>query len=240
MKTEPASLTPPGRPPFQVKIEMGRSESILIGIFIGLACPYLAFVACWWTTASFHFYVCPLPDRVIAATALTGLGLECVLDVIFLRRWVEKFYTASLRWMFVFYCVCFVVGFASFMGFPVGTVGVGLLAGAYIGRRERLHRANEQQLRTVLSRTALLTSTLTTLAALPIAILGLREPVVGSLFEKCSGLDRHWLDGTLGYVLAGLFCLLLFAAQHQCTRKIGFLAFELGGNTRQRFLCRAG
>lgn len=227
MTTEPASLTPPGWPPFRAKTEMGRSESILIGIFIGLACPYLAFVAFWWTTASFHFYVCPLPERVIATMALTGLGLGCVLDVVFLRRWLEKFYTASLWWMFVFYCACFVVGFASFMGFPVGTVGVGLLAGAYIGRRERHRRANEHQLRSAVSRTAMLTSALTALAALPIGILGLREPVVGTLIEKCSGMNRHWLDGTSGYVLVGLFCFLLFAGQYVCAELAGRLAFRI-------------
>jgi hypothetical protein len=219
---------------------MNRSESILIGLFLGIACPYLMFVALWWSTAAFHFYVSPLADSVIAAMAMTGLGLGCLLDVIFLRRWVEKFYNADLRWVFVFYCGCFVVGFASFMGFPLGTFAFGIFAGAYVGRRARHHRAKPAQLRTTLNRTALLTSSLTTVAALPMGILGLREPVVGSLIQKCCGLDRQWLDGTAGYVLVGLLCLLLFAAQHWCVRRIGVLAFDLGPDAKPRILNSAG
>jgi hypothetical protein len=219
---------------------MSRSESILIGLFIGIACPYLTFVAFWWSTAVFHFYVFPLSTSVIATMALVGLGLGTLLDVVFLRRWVEKFYTASLRWMFVFYCGCFVVGFASFMGFPLGTFALGILAGTYIGRREHHHRANQRQLRTITSRTALLTSCLTALAALPVGILGLKEPLVGTVFEKCSGMDRGWLDGTAGYVLVGLFCLLLFAVQHWCSRKVGLLAFGFGSKAGSRISSSAG
>jgi hypothetical protein len=220
--------------------DMGRVEYILIGLSIGIACPYFAFLAFWWSTALFHFCVLPLPTSVIATVALVGLGLGCVLDVVFLRRWVEKSYTTSLRWMFLVYCGCFVVGIATFMGFPLGTLGLGILAGTYIGRREHHHRANPTQLSTTLSRTALLTSFLTAVAALPIGILGLREPVVGTLFEKCSGVDRHWLDGTAGYVLIGLFCLVLFAVQHTCVRKIGLLAFGLELKARPRMLNHAG
>jgi hypothetical protein len=206
---------------------MSKSESILIRLFIGIACPYLTFVAFWWSAAMFHFYVFPLTDGVIATMALIGLGLGCLLDALFLRRWVGEFYTASLRWMIVFYFGCFVIAFASFMGFPLGTFALGILAGAYIGRRERCCLANREQMRTALRRTALLTSCLTTLAVLPIGILGLQEPLVGTVFEKCSGMNRHWLVGTPGYILVGLFCLLLFAGQFACSKIAGRLAFRI-------------
>lgn len=210
--------------------EMGRLESILVWLFIGIACPYLTFVAFWWSTALLHFYVFSLPDSVIAMMALTGLGLGCLLDVVFLRRWVQKFYSAGLRLMFVFYCGCFVVGFTSFMGFPLGTFVLGIFAGAYIGRRGHHRRANQSQLRTALSRTALMTSSLNTLTALPIVILGLHEPIIGSLVERYFGLDRDELGGPWGFVLVGLICLLLFAGQHVCTEIAGRLAFRISSH----------
>ena len=219
---------------------LNRLESILIGLFVGIACPYLAFIAFWWATVVFHFYIFPLPTGVIAAVALAGLGLGCWLDVVFLRRWVGMFYIASLRWMLVLYLGCFVVGFASFMGFPFGTFALGLFAGAYSGRRERYRRSSPTQLKTTLSRTALLTSSLTAAAALPIGILGLREPAVGTWIQECSGLDCRWLEGTAGYALVGLFCLLLFAAQYWGSRKIGVLAFDLGPNARPHISRRPG
>jgi hypothetical protein len=219
---------------------MSKTESTIIGLFIGIICPWLTFVAFWWTTALLHLQGFPVPEGMIKAAALTGLGLGCLLDVLFLRRWVEKFYTANLRWMIVVYLGCFVVAFASFMGFPIGTFALGILAGTYIGRREHHHRANREPAGTALSRTALLTSSLTTLAALPIGILGLQEPLVGTVFEKCSGMDRQWLDGTAGYVLVGLFCLLLFAVQHWCSRKVGLLAFGFGSKAGSRISSSAG
>ena len=219
---------------------MSKFEATIIGLFVGIACPFLSFVAFWWTAAWLHLQGFPVPEGVIKAAALAGFGLGCLLDVVFLRRWVKEFYTASLRWMIVFYFGCFVIAFASFMGFPLGTFALGIFAGTYIGRRECYRRANQEQLRTTLSRTALLTSSLTALAALPIGILGLQEPLVGTLFENCSGMDGHWLDGTAGYVLVGLFCLLLFAAQHWCSRKVGLLASGFGSKAGSRISSSAG
>jgi uncharacterized membrane protein len=165
---------------------------------------------------------------MIKAAALTGFGLGCSLDVIFLRRWVENFYTANLRWMIVVYLGCFVVAFASFMGVPVGTFLLGIGAGIYVGRRESHHQVDRNQLAVTLRRAAVLTSSITTVAALPIGILGLKEQAVSALFEAWFGLDHTRLYGTAGFILVGLFCLLLFGAQYWCSRKAGTLAFGIG------------
>ena len=207
---------------------MSKYESIIVGLVVGIACPWLTFVACWWAAAAFHLCVFPVPENLIKTAALTGLGLGCLLDVVFLRRWVEKFYTASLRWMIVVYLGCFVVAFASFMGFPVGTFWLGIGAGIYVGRRESHRQVDRNQLAVALRRTAVLTSSITSAAALPIGILGLKEPAVSALFAAWFGLDRHLLYGTSGFILVGLFCLLLFGAQYWCARKAGVLAFGLG------------
>jgi hypothetical protein len=213
---------------------MSRLESIIVGLVVGIACPWLTFVAFWWTAAAFHLYVFRLPTAMIVTAALAGLGLGCLLDVVFLRRWVEKFYTANLRWMIVVYLGFFVVAFASFMGFPVGTFSLGIGAGIYVGRRESHRRVDRDQLAVALRRAAVLTSSITAAAALPIGILGLKEPNVSALFEACFGLDRDRVYGTAGFFLVGLFCLLLFVAQYWCSRKAGVLAFGLGpGNAPQ-------
>lgn len=206
---------------------MSKLESIIIGLVVGIACPWLTFVAFWWTAAAFHLYVFRLPTSMIVTAALSGLALGCLLDVVFLRRWVEKFYTANLRWMIVVYLGFFVLAFASFMGFPIGTFLLGIVAGAYVGRRECHRQADAHQLAAGLGKVAVLTSVMTTVAALPIGFLGLKEPVVCAWFEACSGLDRKWLHGTGGFLLLGLFCLLLFAAQYWCARMAGRVAFRI-------------
>ena len=208
---------------------MSKLESTSIGLFVGIACPFLGFVAFWWTAALLHLQGFPVPEGMIKATALTGFGLGCSLDVIFLRRWVENFYTTNLRWMIVVYLGFFVVAFASFMGFPVGTFLLGIGAGIYVGRRESYHhQVDRNQLTFALHRTAILTSSITSVAALPIGILGLKDPAVSALFETWFGLDRNRLYGTAGFILVGLFCMFLFGAQYWCARKAGVLAFGLG------------
>ena len=213
---------------------MSKLESIVVGFVVGIACPWLTFVAFWWTAAFLYLQGFPVSEGMIKTAALTGLGLGCLLDVVFLRRWVEKFYTANLRWMIMVYLGCFVVAFASFMGFPVGTFLLGISAGVYVGRRESHCQADRNQLAVALRRTAVLTSSITSVAALPVGILGLKELHVSALFEAWFGLDRSRLYGTAGFILVGLFCLLLFGVQYWCARKAGVLAFGLGPGNAPR------
>jgi hypothetical protein len=214
--------------------KMSKLESIIVGLVVGIACPWLTFVAFWWTAAFLYLQGFPVPEGMIKTAALTGLGLGCLLDILFLRHWVGKFYTASLRWMIVCYLGCFVVAFAGLMGFPVGTFLLGVGAGIYVGRRESHRQIDRNQLAVALRRTAVLTSSITSVAALPVGILGLKELHVSALFEAWFGLDRNRLYGTAGFILVGLFCLLLFGVQYWCARKAGVLAFGLGPGNAPR------
>ncbi|MGA2240828.1 MAG: hypothetical protein ABSH11_02165 [Verrucomicrobiota bacterium] len=207
--------------------EMSKLEFAIVGLVVGIACPLLTFVAFWWTAASFHLYVLRLPTGMIVTAALAGLGPGCLLDVVFLRRWVEKFYTANLRWMIVVYLGFFVVAFACFMGFPVGTSLLGVGAGIYAGRRESHRKVDRSRLAVALRRAAVLTSSITSVAALPVGILGLREPGVAKWLEAVFGLDRSRFYGTAGFVLVGVFCSVLFVMQYWCTRMAGRLAFRI-------------
>ncbi len=207
---------------------MGRLERAIVALSAGIACPYLTFIAFWWTAATIHRFVIRLTEGAIMATALAGLVIGCTLDIVFLGRWVEKFYTANLRWMLVVYVSLFVVAFASFMGFPLGTFLLGVVVGAYVGRRELHHQSDRDRMTVASRRAALLSSCFTTGASLPIAVLGLKEQIVSTAFENLSGLDRRFLSGAGGFVLICLFCVLLFAAQYWCSRKAADLAFGLG------------
>jgi hypothetical protein len=208
---------------------MSKTESTIIGLFIGIACPFLGFVAFWWTAALLHLQGLPVPEGMIKAAALTGLGLGCLLDVLFLRRWVEKFYTTNLRWMIVVYLGCFVVAFASFMGFPIGTFSLGIAAGIYIGRREHHRRADGVLAATTFHKVAIFAASVTTLAALPIGILALQtEKGTLTWLENTFGLIRNSLQGGGGFILIGFLCLLLFVMQYWSTRMAGRLAFRIG------------
>jgi len=210
---------------------MSKLESIVVGLVVGIACPGLTFVAFWWTVAAFHLLVLPLPTGVIVAVALTGLGLGCMLDVLFLRRWVEKFYAENLRWMFVVYLGCFIVAFASFMGFPVGTFLLGIGAGTYVGRREFHRQAAAARAAAAFRRVAVLVASATTAAALAIGILALQsEQETLRWLENIFGLNQNSLRGGGGFVLVGLLGALLFVMQYWCSLKASGFAFRIGAS----------
>ena len=215
---------------------MNKLESTIIGLFVGIACPFLVFVAFWWTTALLHLQGFPVPEAMIKVAALTGLGLGCLLDVLFLRRWVEKFYATNLRWMIVVYLGCFVVAFASFMGLPIGTFSLGIAAGIYIGRREHHRQADGVLATTTFHKVAFIAASVTTLAALPVGILALQtEKGTLTWIENTFGFNRNSLQGGGGFILIGFLCVLLFVMQYCSTRMAERLAFRIGtgGNHHQ-------
>lgn len=208
---------------------MSKTESIIVGLFIGIICPLVTFVAFWWTAALLHLQGLPVPDGMIKIAALTGLGLGCLLDVFFLRRWVDKFYTANLRLMIAVYpVVCFVaVGLC--MGIPVGSFSLGVAAGAYVGRREHYRQADEVRAAAAFRRVAVFAASVTAVAALPIGILALQsEKGTLTWLENTFGLNRNSLQGGGGIILIAFLCLLLFVMQYWCTRTAGRLAFRIG------------
>jgi len=215
--------------------EMNKLESTIIGLFVGITCPLLTFVACWWTAAVLHLYVFRMPEGMIITAALTGLGLGCLLDVVFLRRWVGKFYTANL-WLMVAVYLAFCVGAVAFcMGIPVGTFSLGIAAGVYIGRREHHRQADRVPATTAFHRVAVFAAAVTAAAALPIGILALQsEQEIRGWLEATFGLNRNSLQGGGGFILIGFLCVLLFVMQCWCSRMAGRLAFRIGaGSGRQ-------
>ena len=155
-------------------------------------------------------------------SALAGLMTGIVLDILFLRRWIRGFYGASLWLLAVVYAALCVLAVASFMGLPVGTFALGLLAGAYAGRRQ-LHNPSADaghRLRGAAFFAALLTAG----AALPIGILALREQSVTDLFRKRLGIES-WGAGVM---VVCLLCIVLFGAQYWCSLQAGWLALRMG------------
>src|ERR1035441_9913591 len=208
---------------------MSKLESTSIGLFVGIACPFLGFVAFWWTVALLYLQGFPVPEGMIKAAALTGLGLGCLLDVLFLRRWVEKFFTASPWLIVMIYLGLCVVAVGSFMGVPAGTFSLGIAAGIYTGRREHHRQADGMLAATTAHKVAIFAASVTTLAALPIGILALQtEKGTLTWLENTLGLFRDSLQGGGGFILIGFLCLVLFVMQYWSTRMAGRLAFRIG------------
>jgi hypothetical protein len=202
---------------------MSKLENAIVGIMLGGASVWLSFVACWWAAAMVHRYVGGISVNVVILAALTGLLVGIVLDVLFLKRWIRGFYAARLWLLAAVYGALCVLAVASFMGLPVGTFALGLLAGAYAGRRQ-LHNPANDTAGHGLRRAAIFAALLTAGAALPIGLLVLREQSVADLFQKWLGIES-WGGGV---VVVCLLCVVLFGAQYSCSLMAGRLALRMG------------
>ena len=207
---------------------MSKTESTIVGIFLAGICPLLVFVMCWWTAAVVHACVPGVSVSAVAVTAMSGLLAGIVLDLLLLRKWIRRFYTASLWLIAAIYGALCVVAVAFFMGLPVGTFGLGILAGIYAGRRQH-HAASEgAAVRRGLRRVAFFPALLTAGAALPIGLLALQERSVVELLGKVLGIAPGAARGATGVMLVCLLCVALFGAQYWCSLRAGGLAFRMG------------
>jgi hypothetical protein len=215
---------------------MNKWESRIVGLAVGIICPLLTFVAFWWSAVALHLYAFRLPLSIIITAALTGLSLGCLLDAVFLRRWVRNFYTANAWLMVAVYLGLCVIAVGFCMGMPVGTFLLGLAAGAYAGRRHCHQLIGEARAAAIVRQVAIFAASVTTAAALPIGLLALQSErhLLRSL-EGAFGLTRHSLEGGGRLMLVGFLCLLLFVMQFWCSRTAGWLAFSIGpGDAKAR------
>jgi len=213
---------------------MSKTESTMVGVFLAGICPLLTFVVCWWTAAVVQARVPGVSVNAVIVTAMSGLLVGIILDLLFLQRWIRRFYTASLWLMAAIYGALCLVAVAFFMGLPVGTFGLGILAGIYAGRRQH-HAASEgAAVRRGLGRVAFFAALLTAGAALPIGILCLREPSVVELLRQILRIAPTAVRGATGVVLVCLLSVALFGAQYWCSLQAGWLAFRMGADGAQQ------
>ena len=209
--------------------KMTKTESVAVGFVVGILCPLPLFVLCWWVTAILTMYhVLRIPESGIAVAAFTGLALGVTLDVLYLRRWISRFYSADLRVMVLVYLCCSVIAVAFFMGLPVGNVVLGTLAGVYIGRREyHAARSGESVSKTV-RKASLFTAVVTGAEALPIGLLALNEDWVVEWLQRVTGMDSWAVTGLFGIGLIVVLCAVLMAVQFWCTKTMAWIAFGRG------------
>lgn len=208
---------------------MNRAESILIGLFVGIACPLLLFVFCSWTVAAITIYhVLLLPSRVIIIAGFTGLGIGLVMDIVWLKRWVRRFYTANTYLMIAVYLAMSVVALAFFMGLPIGSLVLGILAGAYVGRRQFHTGGSGSACSKAAHKVGLFAGLVTTAETLPIGLLALDEPSIINFVRSFLGLEESVIAGPLGVTLVAAMCVVLFVLQLSCTLIAATFTFSLG------------
>ena len=209
---------------------MNKAESVAVGIFVGILCPLLTFILGWWSTAVLAIsQVLPIPDRVIAIAAFTGLGVGLVLDALYWKKWIAHFYDADVRFMVLVYLLCSIMAVASFMGLPLGNLVVGMLAGVYVGRRQHHAGRSAESFPIPARKVSVFTALVTGLEALAIGLLVLGEGIVAELIQQTVGLEKSVITDLVSIGLILLLSLILMVIQFWCTRTAAWFAFGRGG-----------
>ncbi len=169
-----------------------------------------------------------IPERVIATAALVGLGVGILLDVLCLRRWMVKFYDVDWRLALPTCLFWVMIATAWFMGLPLGTFALGILAGWYVGRRQKHARTSTAAFVRQKRTASLLVALVTGLVSLGIGVLALGETYIMADIQRIMGTSPGATTSIVGPAIVVVLSLILVAVQHWCTRTAATLAFKWG------------
>lgn len=207
--------------------EVSKTESIASAVILGILCPLSMFILFWWAPATLNFYV-PVPESWIATSALTGLAVGIGLDALYLKKWIPNFYKVNMKLLILIYLFCSAIAAAALMGMPPGNFVLGVLAGAYMGRRAHHTGQSRIQFTKTANRFVLFTTLVSGVWALWIGLLALNDASVIQLLQSVPGLAWVPVSGSAGIGLVILLTIVLMAVQYGCAKAAAWLTFRPG------------
>lgn len=208
---------------------MSKRESVVVSVILGVACPYLTGMICWWTSATLLLSgAIGISERSIAAAAFAGVAAGIVLDAIWLKRWVANIYTASFALLVPVYLACSVIAVASFMGLPIGNLILGALAGVYVGRRISNAGANAMFADRAIRGTGWFTAAITSSEAFAIGLLALREKSTAKALAAFFNVTEREIAGSVGIAVIFALVVVLAIIQFWGTSTAARLALHAG------------
>jgi hypothetical protein len=200
-----------------------RTESILIALFVSVACPYSTFVLAWWGSVFVN-----ASEKVVSYSALTGLGLGLLLLVVGWRRWIRNFYNVRTALALLVYLFWSVIALASFMGVPIGNLVLGSLAGLYFGRRALHHGVAPPLFKRQVQWVGWLTAALVGFIAVVMGLLAVQERETMRVILGLVGLGQLAATTTGRIVLVVVAVPVLIAIQYWLTRVMADWGFRVG------------
>jgi hypothetical protein len=206
---------------------MSRTESVIVGMCIASVCPaFLFFGGCL-----IGFLV--LPERAIPIVALSMLTAGILLDLAFLKRWTSRVYQLNLGALIFVYCFFSLVVLALCMGVPVFNTLLGVVAGAYAGRRLRHGGASTDQVRESTRHVSLFAAAVISgvcLLSAAAAVVSRSTPsdlqgTLNMIFGLQLAVTWRMIFGLI--VLGGSALILL---QYWLTKVAAMIAYRVGGS----------
>lgn len=152
-----------------------RLEKIISGLMIGGTFPLLfglLSVIVW-------YYLDKLESRAIIYLA-AGLIFGLIIDLIFLKGWINRRFELPLWSMAGIYILYNVFVFGFFMGFPVFNVLLGLIAGNYFGNRIVSGKLPSEIQSKQIKQVSIFTALIMALICISSAVIGLTDEFIGA------------------------------------------------------------
>jgi hypothetical protein len=168
-----------------------KLERIVHGVILAPVMPLAGLMGGWWSADIL------LPERWIPFAMLAGLLAGILVDVILLKRLVER----RLSWLswaavYLFYSIGL---FGFFMGVPVFNAALAIPAGFVVGSRLRAEQADPSQVRKAEIRAAGFTTGVLALTCAASACIALADPYTAGNLRGMLGLG---FEVTRGMIVA--------------------------------------
>jgi len=209
-------------------ISVNKKEFCIIGLGLGTLIPIILLVLFWWPLSLVNILkIFSFPESFIKIFALTGFTIGIIIDILFLKRLIHKFYRFNKSLLVIAYIYCSFIAVAFFMGLPIGNFLLGIIAGLYIGRRYHYINQNIDQFSVASRNISIFTAVITTLEALPVGFLALQEESLIGWINKFSGVQIFLLNRTIDIFIIVFLCIMLFIIQYFATRVVSKFAFNI-------------
>ncbi|MFA6185705.1 MAG: hypothetical protein WC770_00635 [Phycisphaerae bacterium] len=205
---------------------MKKLEAVILGVAFAPA-PILF---CLALIVSFCFFAGLLTDATGPYLALTALGVGIVINIIFLKKWVQKAYQLNNKAIIALYAFYSMIAFGVCMGIPLFNYILGIMAGVYIIRKMYYLKADETEYIRNIKKTAMFTAAVMLVLCCLMVLLGLAGKVNGKDFEV---LFKSLFGLTFTINTAGFVSIIFFGAcamvllQYWLTRLSAKITFKL-------------
>lgn len=209
---------------------MGDIMKKLEAVILGVAFAPAPILFCLALVVSFCFFAGLLTDANGPYLALTAFGVGIIINIIFLKKWVQKAYQMNHKAIIALYAFYSMIAFGVCMGIPLFNYILGIMAGVYIVRKMCYLRADETECKRNVKKTAIFTTMIMTIICCLMVLVGLAGKVNGkdfeAIFKSLFGLELTInTAGFVGIIFFGACAMILL--QYWLTRLSAEITFKL-------------
>jgi hypothetical protein len=205
---------------------MGKIESLILGMFLGVGPIVFCFLATM-VIASIFF-----GKESLGPWVLWSLVPGVIIDFLFLKKWARNAYQMNSKILAGIYLFYSVVALGMGMGLPILNFVLGIMAGVYTARRMHFHQADEQSRKQAFRKTAVFSALVMALMCCLMTLLGIVGKVPGSKFETPFLSFTFTVPVFTAVVLTGGAILVLL--QYWMTTISANITLKLWGRARGR------